>query len=1033
MNIFIERPVMTILVMFGILLFGIIAYYQLPVSDLPNIDFPTISVSASLPGANPETMASTVASPLEKQFTTIAGVDSMTSTSSPGSTSITLQFNLERDIDAAAQDVQAAIAAVQRQLPRDMPSPPSYQKVNPADQPILFIALTSQDLPLSTLNEYGEEVIAQRISMVRGVAQVQVYGAQKYAVRVQLDPRELASRNIGLDQVVSAIQENNVNMPTGSLQGEFKAFNVTSNGKLENADQFREIVVTYKNGAPVRLGHLGRVIDSVQNDKAAAWFKDSRAIMLAVQRQPGTNTVEVARAVRNLIPTFQKLLPASVTMEVMIDRSEPIQASVHDVKFTLLLTLFLVILVIFLFLRSLWATIIPSLSLPMSLIGTFAVMHLLHFNLDNLSLMALTLAVGFVVDDAIVMLENIVRHLEMGKSPYQSAVDGSREVGFTILSMTLSLTAVFIPLLFMEGIVGRLFNEFAVTIGVAILVSGFVSLTLTPMMSSRMLKPVTDIHHGRIYMATEKIFDITLKWYETTLNWTMRHRLWMMFSLVVILIGTGYLFRIIPKGFIASEDNGYLFGTTEAAEGISFQSMKDHQQEIAKILAGDPNVAAYLSAVSPGPGGGSSGNQGRVFIKLIPRSERELSADQVLQSLRKKFSSVTGIKVYLMNPPPINIGGRLSSSQYQFTLQSSETDILYQEASELYLKLSNQPELQDVNSDLRLTNPEITVEIDRDLAASLGVSPQRFDETLYNAFGSRQVSTILAPNNQYYVIMELLPEFQKDATTLELLHVRSKSGELIPIRSIATISPGYGPLSINHSGRLPSVTISFNLRPGVSLSEAMDIVNTTARETLSSGITTSFSGTAQAFQSSQAGMKVLLILALLVIYMILGILYESFIHPITILAGLPFAGFGALLTLLIFRVDLGLYGFVGIIMLIGVVKKNAIMMIDFALDAQRNGGKSAVEAILTASSVRFRPIMMTTMAALFGTLPIAMGLGAGGESRQPLGLVVVGGLVFSQFITLYITPVIYTYLDTFQSFLKRAGSRKAATSSPETF
>ncbi len=1011
MTLFIRRPVMTTLVMMAIMIFGIMAYRQLPVSDLPNVDFPTIQVSAGLPGASPETMAAAVATPLEKQFTTIAGIDNMTSQSTLGFTNITIQFALDRNIDAAAQDVQAAIAAVQRQLPQDMPSPPSYQKVNPADQPILYISLTSPTLPLSTLNEYAETMMAQRISMISGVAQVQVYGAQKYAVRIQLDPQALSSRGLGINQVVGAVQNNNVNMPTGTLWGKDRAYTVQATGQLNNAEVYRPIIVAYRNGAPVRLQDLGQVFDSVQNNKTASWYRDTRSIMLAIQRQPGTNTVEVAGAVKDLLPAFERQLPASASLHVMFDRSKSIEESVRDVKFTLGLTLALVILVIFLFLRNVSATVIPSLSLPLSIVGTFAAMNLLGYNVDNLSLMALTLAVGFVVDDAIVMLENIVRHLEMGKAPYQAAVDGAKEVGFTIISMTLSLAAVFIPLLFMGGIIGRLFREFAVTISVSILISGLVSLSLTPMLCSRFLKAHSGEQHGRFYQVSEGIFERSRRFYENSLEWVVAHRRATVVLSGILFVATLVLFVKIPKGFIPSEDIGFLFATTEAAEGIGFDAMKEHQKAVAQVLLEDPDVEAFGSSAA-------GGNAGRVFMRLKPRSERKLSADEKVQELRVKLARIPGIRVYLMNPPPINIGGRFAAGLYQFTLQGTDLDSLYKSAPQLEAKLRQNDMLQDVTSDLRISNPEVNVVIDRDRAASLGVSPALIEDSLFSAYGSRQISTILAPNNQYFVILELLPQFQSDPAALNYLYIRSDRGELVPLSAISTIRKDIGPLSVNHSGQLPSVTISFNLRPGVSLSEAVDSVQKAARATLPSNIVTNFSGTAQAFQSSQAGLLALLILAILVIYMILGILYESFIHPITILSGLPFAGFGALVTLLIFRVDLNVYSFVGLIMLIGVVKKNAIMMIDFAVEAE-HGGMSAKDAIVKACSIRFRPIMMTTMAALMGTLPIALGLGAGSESRRPLGLAVVGGLLFSQALTLYVTPVFYIYFDKVQNRLAR--------------
>src|SRR2546425_302108 len=934
-GLFIRRPVMTTLVMLGILMFGVMAYRLLPVSNLPNVDFPTIQVNASLPGASPATMASAVATPLEKQFSTIAGVDQMTSSSSLGSTNITLQFTLDRNIDAAAQDVQAAISKTLRQLPTGI-VPPSYQKVSPADQPIIYYALSSGTLSLPELDEYAETFIAQRLSMVDGVAQVNVYGAAKYAVRIQLDPKALATRAIGIDEVADGVAAGNVNLPTGILWGPHRAYTVQANGQLQSAAEFGPLIVTYRNGAPVRLQDLGRVLDDVQDNKSAAWFNGSRAIVLAIQRQPGANTVEVAGRVRTVMASLKQLLPASVDLQLRSDRSESIRASLTDVKFTLFLTLALVVLVIFLFLRNLSATIIPSLALPFSLVGTFAVMYALDYSLDTLSMMALTLSVGFVVDDAIVMLENIVRHMEKGTPPLEAAFTGAREVGFTILSMTLSLAAVFIPVLFMGGIIGRLFHEFAVTIGASIFVS------------------------------------------------------------------------------------------TETVQGTSFDDLVQHQLQVMAVLQQDPNVDATMSFL-----GGGQINQGRVFMQLKPRSRRDMSVDQLIRYFNRKLAGIPGIQVFLQNPPPIQIGGRRTKSLYQFTLQSPDT-ALYDYSTRLLTQLQKLPMLVNVTSDLQISNPQATVTINRDRAAALGVTAEQIEEALYDAYGSRQVSTIYTSTNQYWVVMELLPDYQRDLSALSLLYIRSRSGPLVPLASLATLSSSAGPLTVNHAGQLPAVTISFDLREGVAIGTAVAEVQRVARQLLPASITTSFAGTAQAFQSSQAGLLALLILAVLVIYMVLGILYESFIHPLTILSALPFAGFGALLTLLIFRVDLSVYAFVGVIMLVGLVKKNGIMMIDFALEAQRNEGKSAHDAILQACSIRFRPIMMTTMAALMGTLPIALGVGVGSESRRPLGIAVVGGLAFSQFITLYVTPVIYTYLDALQQRLGRTALGRAAAGGQPT-
>lgn len=1051
---FIKRPVMTSLTMLAILLFGVIAYRSLAVSDLPNVDFPTLTVSANLAGASPETMASAVATPLEKQFTTIAGLDSMTSTSSLGSTSITLQFDLSRNIDAAAQDVQTAITAAANQLPPNMPTPPTFRKVNPADSPIFFLAVTSPTLPLSEVDEYAETLLGQQISMISGVAQVSVFGSMKYAVRIQLDPKELASRQIGIDEVTTAVQNANVNLPTGTLYGAHKAFTVRANGQMTDAAMYRQMIVAYRNGSPVRLDELGKVYDSVQNTKLANWINTKPGIILAIQRQPGTNTIEIVNAIRKLLPSFRAIMPPAMEMSIEHDRSISIKESVNDVKFSLLLAVILVVMVIFLFLRNASATIIPSMALPMSIIGTFAVMYLLDYTVDNLSLLALTLSVGFVVDDAIVMLENIVRHMEHGEGVLEASLSGSREIGFTIVSMTCSLAAVFLPVFFMGGILGRLLHEFAVVIISAILVSGFVSLTLTPMLCSRFLKPHIGEKHGRMYNALERMFTGMLRSYEVSLRWSMRHRVTVMAIGVLLLAGTAWEFWVIPKGFLPDEDQSEVIGFAEANQGISFDAMAAHQEVLNKIVWADPNTMQFFSSISEG---GQGLNIGRFYDHLKDPSDRPLTTSatyddwdakvghvavigsllhavrplfehhmtipDVMQEMQPKLNTIPGLKVFLQNPPPIRIGGQQTKSQYQYTLVSPQTDQLYKYAQILSDKMKQLPGLQNVTTDLQIKSPQVNVKIDRDKAQVVGVSPQQIENALFTAYGQRQISTIYAPNNEYWVIVELEPQYQLDPQMLSYLYVRSSNGQLVPLNSVASLTTSLGPLTVNHMGQLPSVTISFDLLPGVSLGQGVDEIQKLAAQTLPLTINTSFQGTAQAFQQSLKGLGMLLVMAILVIYIVLGVLYESFIHPLTILSGLPAAAFGALLTLLAFGMQLDLFGFVGIIMLIGIVKKNAIMMVDFALELERSGNHTSAEAAMQGCLIRFRPIMMTTMAAIMGTLPIAVGFGAGANSRRPLGVSVVGGLIFAQVVTLYLTPVFYTYMDSFQKWLGK-GARK---------
>jgi HAE1 family hydrophobic/amphiphilic exporter-1 len=1013
--LFIRRPVATTLLVTSILMFGIVGYRMLPVSDLPTVDFPTIQVSANLPGASPETMAAAVATPLEKQFSTIAGVTSISSTSSQGSTNITLQFDLNRSIDAAAQDVQSMIARASRALPPEMPSPPSFRKVNPADSPVLFLTLSSETLPMSDVDRYAETVLGQRLSMAPGVAQVQVFGSRKYAVRVDVDPTALASRQLGIDEVATAIASANSNRPTGTLYGPGRNFVIQSEGQLTSADAYRNVAVAYRNGSPVRLDEVAHVYDGVENERNESWSNGVPTIYLAVQRQPGANTVEVVDGIKALLPEVQAALPGSLTLAIRSDRSESIRESVNDVKFTLLLTVMLVVLVIFLFLRNFSATIIPSLALPFSIVGTFAVMWACGYSLDNLSLMALTLSVGFVVDDAIVMLENIVRHMELGKSRLQAAFDGSREIAFTIVSMTLSLTAVFIPVLFMGGIVGRLMHEFAVTIAAAILVSGVVSLTLTPMLCSRFLKPPRSERHGRLYNVVERGFDLLLRSYTWTLDYSIRFKAATMAVGLLLLVGTIYLFTVVPTGFIPSVDIGQLNGQVEAPEGIGYEALVASTRQVMDVFARDPNIQNYTA--NAGDGGG------RVNLDLKPRGERSRSADEVVQELRPKLAAIPGVRVYLSNPPAIRIGGRQSRSDYQFTLQATDTEALYRAAPKFQAAVARLDGLQDVTSDLQITTPELAVDLDREQIAALGLTVDEVESALSSAYGSRQISQIYAPEDQYQVLMQVAPQYQRDPSALSMLYLRAPNDKLVPLSSIVGVRQQAGPQSVNHAGQLPSVTISFNLRPGVALGDAVAGVQELARTSLPAGISGTFQGTAQAFEESMRGLGWILVLAIFIIYVVLGILYESFVHPLTILSGLPAAGFGALLTLLLFGDELNIYSFVGIIMLVGLVKKNGIMMIDFAIESRQHDARlSAAAAIREASLVRFRPIMMTTVAALMGTLPIALGWGAGAEARRPLGLAVVGGLLVSQTLTLYVTPVAYIYLDRLQQRL--SGERR---------